>query len=300
MEEIIKEVQRIKQWIIDNKTLPDFKKNNNEYMKFAVESSNNVRYLMFVAAGMISEGKDGYNREDAVIVGLFVRLCKLYDTLCWHAAENHAEIVQIFVRLIFESSINLEYLMTNGKKSIENFIFISYKATKENYEDLIKKKEGRELTGIEKRILAKIERQLQEDEVDIEKLCTNKNWRVDGKSFKNILKELNFEGAYSYIFGNGSSYVHGDWKDLKANHLDYKQEQYYPRLEHDRVDPRYLCPASVICLDALVEFLKWNKSDADNFVISTAIGMNSLIRNFDAQHEKDLQEAWRGDDEIAQ
>lgn len=295
MEDIINEIQRIKQWVRDNSSLPDFKSNNNEYMKFAVEISNNVRYLMFVAASLISEGKDGYSKEDAVIVGLFVRLCKLYDTLCWHAAENHAEIVQIFVRLIFETSINLEYLLKNGKETTENFIFISYKATKENYEDLLKKKKSRELTGIEKRIMAKIERQIQEDEIDVERLLTNKNWKINGKSFKDILKELNFEGAYSYVFGNGSSYVHGDWKDLKASHLEYKNSLYYPKLGHDRVDPRYICPVSVICLDALVKFLEWNKSDPDSFITSTANEMNKLVRRFDAKHEEELQGAWDSD-----
>ena len=292
MKEIINKIQKIKTWIDKNQGLSDFQKSNNKYMDFAVEIGNHIRYLMFISAGLIPEGKTGYNKQDAVIVGLFVRLCKLYDTLCLHVAENHGEIVQIFVRLIFETSIKIEYLIKNDKNPVENFIFTSYKATKEQYEDLLEKEKSRGLIEIEKRILLKIKGQLEEDEIDVTKLLKNKDWKLDAKTFKDILRELNFESAYSYIFGSGSSYVHGDWKDLRANHLRCKNGIYSPELKYDRVDPRYICPMSVVCLDTLVKLLVWNKSDPDKFIISIAKKLEELVRKFDADHEKVLQDAY--------
>ncbi|MFH0772369.1 MAG: glycosyltransferase [Candidatus Omnitrophota bacterium] len=288
MEEIINKISDTKRWIDSNKILPDFK-NNNEYMNFAVEIGNHIRYLMIVSASLVSEKRDGYDKINAVIVGLFVRLYKLYDTLCFHIAENHGEIVQIFMRLIFETSITIEYLISKGKDSINNFIFISYKATKENYEDLQFKKSQRDLIPIEKRILNKIERQIKEDGINLEKLLKNKNWKLDNKSFKDILKELNIEDGYSYTFGSGSSYVHGDWKDIRANHLKYEDNLYYPQIDHDIPDPRYICPLSIVCLRTLILFLKWNDSDPNKVIIETAEKLSGLVRNLDNKHEKDLQ-----------
>jgi len=290
MEEIINKIQEIQKWIKANKELPDFQNNDNKYMSFAVEMGNHLRYLMLVSASLRHEGQDGYNKEDAVIGGLFVRLYKLYDTLCFHVAENHGEIVQIFVRLIFETSKTLEYLIENGKTSIENFIFISYKATKEQYEDLLDKKFSRELSKIEQRILSNIERQFKEDKIDIKKLLKNKNWKLDGKVFKDRLKD---KFAYSYVFASASSNVHGDWRDLIANHLIYKNGVYFPNLEHDSVDPRYICPMSIACLNALVKFLTWNNTDPDEFIISTAKELENLVRKFDADHERALQKAYQ-------
>ncbi len=288
MEIIIKKIEEIKKWIDINKTLPDFS-DNNDYMRFAVEIGNHVRYLMLVAASLRSENQRGYNKEDAVIAGLFVRLCKLYDTLCFNVARNQGEIVKIFIRLIFETSIKIEYLISSGRESIESFVFVSYKAIKEIYEDLQGKKKTRELIGIENRILFNIEQQFKEDDIDIDTLLKNRNWKLDGKTFKEILNDMDIQIMYSYIFSRGSSYVHGDWLDLRANHLVYENGMYLPQLEHDRVDPRYISPMSVACLRALCKFLEWNKSDPDEFIISTSKDLETLLRKFDADHEEALQ-----------
>lgn len=286
MEEITKKIEEVRNWVSENQVLPRLK-NNNDYMEFAFELSNHIRYLMFVSASLLPQNQtNGYGKHSAVIVGLFIRVCKLYDALCYHVSENQGEIATIFSRLIFESYVKMRYLIKKGQESTNNFIFVSFQSTVDQYKDLVTKQAQRDLTPIEERILSKIEGQFDEIGIDKESLFSNKDWRLDGKSFKGLCKYLDIEASYYFIFGAQSSFVHGDWYDIRAHHLTYRNDKYQPRIDHHSVDTRYICPISILCLDALIDFLKWNHSDPDNFVISTADAMGEIVYALDNHHEQ--------------
>ena len=286
--EIEVRLEAIRKWIIEHKSFSELR-DNNAYMHLVVDLGNHVRYLMVVASGMVATPSfPGYTKEQAVIVGLYVRLYKLYDALCFHVSENHGEISSIFIRLIFESYIRMEYIMTRGSDSARNFIFVSYRVVQEQIEDLQEKQRQRPLMPIENRILNKIRQQLKQDGIDENDLRRNKNWNLDGKSFRGLMGELGNDALYTYMFGAGSSMVHGDWKDLMANHLIKKEGFYFPYLDHDKVDPRYLCPISMWCLSATREFVEWNKSDLEGYVGKITSELEDFTRRIDAHHENHL------------
>lgn len=140
-------------------------------MRFVVELGNDVRYLMMIAVSMIPPNKEqGYSKQEAIVLGLMIRISKLYDALCYHVSEGQGEIAAIFNRLIFESYVRMPYLIKNGPDSADNFIFISYQSIKESYQDLLAKKAQRKLIPIEARLIRKYELQLEEDGIEKEKV----------------------------------------------------------------------------------------------------------------------------------
>ena len=63
---------------------------------------------------------------------------------------------------------------------------------------------------------------------------------------------------------------HGDWYDIDLNHLRKDGRYYTPELSFTEPDPRLTGSLAHICLDSLLKYLKWNKSDPDNVISSLA------------------------------
>ena len=230
-------LEAVREWMKAHNSF-DKLRDNNDYMKVVVELGNHVRLLLLTASGMIpSPNFPGYSKEQAVVVGLFVRMYKLFDAMCFHVSKSHGEIASIFTRLIFETYVRMTYLITKGRASAQNFIFVSYRAAKENLEDLLAKQAQRELIPIEKRILTNVREQMKEDGINEDVLMENRNWALDGKSFKDLMSVLEMEAWYSYLFGVQSSIVHGDWKDIRAHHIKKEGEFYKPDYAHSNWTP---------------------------------------------------------------
>lgn len=287
-EEIITKLEEIGCWLKENESLESCK-TNNDFMRLAVGVSNHVRLLMVIASGMVpQEAFKGYDKENAVIVGHFVRLYKLYDSASFHVSKNHGEIAAIFTRLFFETNVRMAYLIKNGSASIQNFIFISYKSDKEILNDLLGKQSKRQLIPIEERILNGIRRRLKEDGIEETRLLSNKQWELDGKNFRKIMKDVDLGNKYAYMFGAQSSPVHGNWRDIRANHLIFEDGVYTPEWEYDSVDVRHITPLSIIATDAIVDFLSWNKTDPDGYVTKYARDVRNYAVRLDQHHERTL------------
>jgi hypothetical protein len=146
------------------------------------------------------------------------------------------------------------------------------------------------LIPIEKRILGSVSHCLRRDGVAQKALLQNRSWDLDGKSFRVLLKDIGFEEwGYSYGFGNGSHFVHGDWRDLSMHHLKRRGRCYFPNLEYRTTDPRPTCAATALSLRVLSVFLRWNRSDRDNFVRPIVEQLGQLNRQLDDAHEVYLQ-----------
>ena len=62
------------------------------------------------------------------------------------------------------------------------------------------------------RIRKKIKSRLRQDRISQTELISNRIWNVDGKNFRDIMKQLGHENLYSYGFGNMSH--QGDWCEI--------------------------------------------------------------------------------------
>jgi len=286
VQDLIQKLEEAKAWAAANQSF-DHLASNDDYMSVAVALGNHVRFTMAISAASTPDPQlPGYDRAQAVIFGLFVRMYKLFDALCFHVSESHGEIATIFIRLILEARIRMRYLIAKGPESAADFIFVSYKSTKERLQDFPEKQNSWELLKIEERMLRHIRLQLEEADIDESELLRNTRWRHDGKTFKGLMQELRLEDWYPYLFAAQSSTVHGDWRDIRSHHVFRDGDYYKARLVHDNVDIRYLCPVSRPCLAAVREFLAWNKADPDGFVHDVATHLDDLAARLDAHHEE--------------
>lgn len=286
---INKRILEINNWIQNNDPLPEMN-SESDFSRLAVDICNRVLYLLKVSASLCHRDSRGYSIDEAPIIGLFVRIYKLFDALTYHYCENHGEIVVLFKRPIFESYVTMKYLIKNGLESCKSYRMSSFASAKKHYKHISKKRENNtQLSPIEKRIMWKISNRLKENNFTFEELDQNKNWRIDGKSFKDLLRSLNFfdsEIAYNFVYSSESSYIHGDWYDVKIMHLFEEKGEYFPKLEHDRVHVIYINPSMSLCLTAIIDFLEWAKTDPDSQIADITHLLKEFLYKFDLKHEE--------------
>ena len=294
MDKIMQNLSRIEAWIDFNSPPPVFN-TNTAYMKFAVEIMNRCLYLLKLGVCVSRDAETarrGYTKHRAIIVGHMVRLAKLYEGVIIHICSHHQELAHIFFRLIFETTIRMEYLITSKdkKKSCQSFIFTSYRPEKDMLQDLKSKAKQQPPSPIEKRMRKSISSRLRRNGITQKKLFKNRKWDVDGKNFRAIMGTFNLDSMYAYGFGSASHHVHGDWCDLEYYHLKRDGRYYTPELSFTTPDPRAACPITYDCLDGLLKYLKWSKSDPNDIIKPIVEKLFVLNRALDEAHEVSLGE----------
>ncbi len=73
------------------------------------------------------------------------------------------------------------------------------------------------------------------------------------------------EVDYPFLFGQGSSFIHGNWYEMSIYNIEKHGRYYVPNLEFAVPDPRIL-PVTVSVLQTTGDFVEWNKSDPDNYI----------------------------------
>ncbi|MGD9200719.1 MAG: hypothetical protein PVI26_04075, partial [Chitinispirillia bacterium] len=123
--------------------------------------------------------------------------------------------------------------------------------------------------------MEKIISQINKDGISEEDLINNRNWRLDGKTFRDILKEVYDQPIlYSTIFSAFSDAIHGQWKDIRGNNLRKKKDKYLPYLDYYPTDQRWLNWPSLITLDICRCYLEFNSMSPKEIFLPI---LNSLI-----------------------
>ena len=295
MDEIVQQLVEIEAWIDDNPPPPSNFGNNSEFMRFAIEIMHRCLFLLKLGTASVPDAEiatRGYTKHRAIIVGHLVRITKLYEGASIHVKNSHFELAAIFFRLIFETAIKAEYLIKSKskRKSCRSFIVASYRPEKEILQDLKAAARMRPINKVGKRIKRKILSWLKEDRISQTELMNNTTWYVDGKNFRALLKESGRENLYSYGFGCSGHHIHGDWYEIGLYHLNREGRHYTPNLTFEDPDPRLTCSLTHICLETLLMYLKWNKSDPDYLISSVIAKLQELNTALDVIHESTLDE----------
>lgn len=274
--------------------LPNFDSlnSNNDFMVISTELMNHTLYLQRFGLSLAPNEKiagKGVSKRHAVIMGHMVRQMKLYEGFLMHVAKRQFELASIFIRLIYETNVRVDYFISTKANSTNSYIFTSYRSEKETLIDLRAKGEKRPLIHIEQRMQSKIKNRLKRDGISQKRLLSNKNWKLDNKSFKDILIFLNREKEYYYMFGSASHFIHGDWYELSNHHLHINGRYYQPNLHYDDPDPRISSPISVLCLSQLSNYLKWRRCDPTKHVISLSDILIEVFLDLDHSHENFYQ-----------
>ncbi len=81
-----------------------------------------------------------------------------------------------------------------------------------------------------------------------------------------------------------------EWQDIRGHHLIQNGDCYVPDLSFTEPDPNVGCPLTQICLDALVTYLAWNKSDPHGVMTPVIAKLRELNASLDEAHESWLGE----------
>lgn len=233
-----------------------------ELNRFIIEFSIDLGQLIDILSSIINTKKypNYYSLNDSTVVGLLTRIVKLFQESVYFYEKNKTEIFAQFTRTIYESFIIAKYLMQNGENSQSNFRLISYHSRYENYKKLNELPDRHH--PIIQRQLKKLDSKLKLDGFTIDDLhIENKkknSWKLDGKSFWKIHKEVDNEELYSFVYGSGSDFVHGSWQEIMDFHLTKKGKGYFGYLNYEKCDCRLIVPLNTIIFEIFNSYLLWN------------------------------------------
>ena len=136
----------------------------------------------------IERNPSGYSLDDAPIIGLLVKIWKLFKEIVVYYEKNNAEIISLLERPLIESGITASYLLSSGENVIEDYRKISYKDRLRILRELNAGSSFYE-TKAGKRILKSVEEKMNLEELTINDFKEQKanRWRLQGKSFGSLV-----------------------------------------------------------------------------------------------------------------
>lgn len=171
-------------------------------------------YDSFTRIKNTERNKSGYSLNDAPIIALLVKTWKLLKEILIYYEKNNAEIISVLERPLIECAITATYLMQSDESVIEDYRKCSYKdrlrilRDHQNGSAFFETKPG-------KRLLKSVIEKMELEELSPDDFAEQKahRWRLQGKSFFDIFKEVEHEDLYRYTFGIMSESIHCSWSD---------------------------------------------------------------------------------------
>ena len=191
----------------------------------------------------------GFCLEDAPILGLLTRVWKLLKEIVNYYEQDNAEIISILERPLIEAAVTAEYLLMSDSDVIEDYRKCSYKDRLRILREL---KEGSRFFEAKagKRLLKSVQEKMDLEgfsEDDFKEQKKNR-WRLQGKTFFDIFKEITDEDLYKYTYGMMSESIHGSWNESMDWCLQKNEDStfsVYPF--YHEADVRYICPTLKYC-----------------------------------------------------
>ena len=165
----------------------------------------------------VERNPTGFSIDDAPILGLLVRTWKLLELIVWIYKEDSAEFAAIAERTLIEVAVTATYLLRSDKSTLEDYRRCSYRSRFRMREHAVAGS-GYYRSKAGDRLLRSINEKLAQeglDEHDFEDQIRN-DWRVQGKTFHAIFKEVVSEDLYPVMYGMLSESVHGSWQDVRG------------------------------------------------------------------------------------
>lgn len=269
-------------------SFPSAPKTNQDFINGLLPLMRWTNELLQIGVAMVRTKKDvsiGITRPKATIVGMMVRLGKLYHAFLQHVENGQEDIASIFTRLIYETEVKMSYLIANPQ-SWRSYILTSLRSEKEMLEDLRNKSKSRKLIPIEVRIRKSVKKTLKQEGITEKELISCKWKDIDGKNFRSMLQSLGRENEYVYGFGGSSRNVHGSWLDLHRYHLKKVGRGFQPNIRYRKPDPRYAGPLTYRTLEGLLAYISWSKTDRTGVVGLLGEQLLKDVRKLDDMHEK--------------
>ena len=197
----------------------------------------------------VERNPTGYSLNDAPILGLLVRVWKLLKEILEYYEKKNAEIIGILERPLVEASITAHYLLISDETVIEDYRKCSYKDRLRILREL---KEGSRFfeTKAGKRLLKSVEEKMSLEGFTENDFRTQKSnrWKLQGKSFFEIFREVSDQDLYKYTYGIMSESVHGSWNESMDWCLQKNEDHTYSVFPfYHPPDIRFVSPMLNFC-----------------------------------------------------
>lgn len=238
------------------------KKYTNDYIHDHIYSLENINifaatfykdvaeiYDCITRVRNIELNPSGYSLNDAPIIGLLIKVWKLLKEIVSYYEKNNAEIISILERPLVESAITASYLIQSGPKVVEDYRKISYKDRLRILREFNKGDVFFE-SKAGKRLIKSIQEKLELESFDENSFEDQKKnrWKLQGKNFFEIFKEVEDEKLYTTTFGMMSESIHSSWND-SLDWCLYRNEDntFEPFPFYHQADIRYLTTTLIFC-----------------------------------------------------
>jgi len=180
---------------------------------------------------------------------LLIRVWKLLKEIIEYYEKDNAEIISILERPLIEASIIATFLLRSDDDVIEDYRKCSYKDRLRMLREL---KEGSAFfdTKAGKRLFKSVEEKMElEGFTESDFAGQKKNrWKLQGKSFLEIFKEIFHEDLYKYTYGMMSESIHGSWNESMDFCLQKNDDKTFSAFPFYHVaDIRYVSPTLIFC-----------------------------------------------------
>ena len=300
-------IKKLLELIDSKKALQMPLETDSDFMTLMCELMGATDWL-FQSACIFSK-LNGLSRNQAIITGHLIRIRKLYRGMRIHASKDQLELAIVFHRPIIETIVYMVYMVKNecNPETYESFVITSYMGDRERFFFLQEQNKKRELLNIEKRMLESITEDLKRDQVSEDTLRNCNHKSVDGKPFKQIMEDIDFNNeidGYNRgydLYRNCSRSIHPNWRDMSRYSLIYKDGRYFPHIDFRSVDMRVAGSITIMCLGCLLTYIglleRWNATHLstcnndmrllDNFK-SAIKHLYELIHKLELAHEEKL------------
>lgn len=243
-------------------------RDTGDYCPVLFEWYKFVTSVCYVFANLMQESpvvrKDISGRDYAVLIGLMNRCAKLmHSNMDLSHKSAFGETTSIIDRCIFESSVILNWLCTNDNEDkFDRYIASGFRTELELKDQILKAidKRGGEHLQIEDRMLASVDRHLEEAEFDDESVRATKPL----PDLAAMLVSLG-QDRIMYTTGQriGSHHVHGTWVGLRMHYIDREEDGVFRTKGKTDTHVNQYVYIPLIVLETLGNFVRFLFIDSD-------------------------------------
>ena len=265
--------------IYDYKSFTTFE----QFNEVAAKISGNISKTILVASAIQNTQKfpNGYTRNEATIVGLMTKISKDFKRVHNAFCDDDSEVSAVFDRMLIESGTRLRHLIQSDESERTNFRKSSYRSRVGAMVEMETFTPPPQMLNSKTRLKESILSKLKDDGFVYDELKTmnSSDWSKLNKDFRALQKDFDKRNVYSLTYGISSDKIHGSWQELIEHHLKEKDGFLIPEYSMFPVDPRFISPIANLCLDFLVEYLKWTEADVEAFfmLISDLKRVNAIL-----------------------
>jgi len=204
-----------------------------------------------------------FNREQAALVGNFVRYWKISRALLDEYREGREEIIFIHVRCLVETYINIKYFMRmNDEHTVNHYIKHSLRQEKKIIDELKKRiSEEKKTEPIEQRMLDSIRKSIEISGFTEDEIKNSSKWQSKVKA---RINELIDPLLYVFLYGNASHAIHGNWQDIISYHVDAFRDGFEPYIHFNYPNCKVLNSITMMSCELLQEYSKQVLPDTIN------------------------------------